>query len=153
MILPTPLTNEQKRDIVRLRGAGAQYKAIAREVKCTICQAIHAWKLFSHEAYKPGGKRAKRINRAQRLRRAVNALEKTTRPVRAAAHGDVGAETLGQRIRALRDQKGLSGAGLASLIGCSGPAISYWENDLRVPQPHWRDALAMVFERPITLGE
>ena len=54
-------------------------------------------------------------------------------------------ETLGQRIRALRKQKGLSGAALAMRIGCSEPAVSYWENDLRVPKPHWLGALSRFF--------
>lgn len=144
MILPIPLTDDQKRDIVRLRSAGAQYKVIAREVNCTVCQAIHAWKLASHKDYARGGKRAKRVMRAQRIRRAVNALEKTMRPVRAAIRGDVACNTLGQRIRALRKQQGISGSALARRIGCSEPAVSYWENDLRTPQPQWLSALSQV---------
>lgn len=137
MNLPPPLTDQQKRDIVRLRKARVQWKVIARQVQCTTAQAIHAWKLATDRTY--AARRRRRMAQNQRIRRAVKALGKTMRAVQFTEHG---AETLGQRIKRLRTAKDWSGSHLAVRLGCSEPAVSYWENDLRSPLPQWRDALA-----------
>lgn len=62
-------------------------------------------------------------------------------------------ETFGQRIRRFRAAKGWSGATLATKLGCSEPALSYWENDLRCPRPHNMAAMARLFEVSISYLE
>lgn len=54
-------------------------------------------------------------------------------------------ETFGHRIRRFRVAKGWSGATLASKLGCSEPALSYWENDHRAPRPHNLASMARLF--------
>jgi transcriptional regulator with XRE-family HTH domain len=42
-------------------------------------------------------------------------------------------ETLGQRIKRIRIEKGLTQKGLAEVSGLTGGQISYYEQDLRTP--------------------
>jgi transcriptional regulator with XRE-family HTH domain len=56
-------------------------------------------------------------------------------------------ETLGQRIRRLREQHGMSQAALARRLDASTNAINLLEQD-RISDPHWQRmlAIAAIFE-------
>ena len=53
--------------------------------------------------------------------------------------------TLGQRIAALRKEKGLSQEGLGELVGVSRQAVSKWEADKTVPDVNNCIAMSRVF--------
>ncbi|BFH10848.1 helix-turn-helix domain-containing protein [Paenibacillus melissococcoides] len=54
-------------------------------------------------------------------------------------------ETIGQRIRHLRKQAGISMDSLAGGIGSNSGTITYWENDKRLPGAEYIIALAKFF--------
>lgn len=53
---------------------------------------------------------------------------------------------LGERIKELRVDKGLSQAQLANLIGVSQKAIDYWERNVKEPKASYIIALVKFFE-------
>lgn len=54
--------------------------------------------------------------------------------------------TLGQRIKKLRDGKGLSQGELGKLVNVGNTTISQWENDKRIPDLATLDKLANVLK-------
>lgn len=54
--------------------------------------------------------------------------------------------TLGERIKDLRIEKGLTQTQLASLIGVSQKAIDYWERNVNEPKASYIIALVKCFE-------
>ena len=57
--------------------------------------------------------------------------------------------TLGQKIRAAREARGLSRIGLAALIGTTYQAITLWENDKRHPQFRYVQRLSEATGEPL----
>ena len=57
-------------------------------------------------------------------------------------------QTLGQRIRAAREEAGLTQEDVARSIGVSGQTPSRWERDSNVPYPRQLRALAELFQKP-----
>lgn len=55
-------------------------------------------------------------------------------------------ETFGQRVRRLRRARGWAGDQLAWHAGVSAPAVSFWENDKRLPSPEVLVQLARVLK-------
>ena len=53
---------------------------------------------------------------------------------------------LGEKIKELRIEKGLTQAQLASLIGVSQKAIDYWERNVNEPKASYIIALVKCFE-------
>lgn len=53
---------------------------------------------------------------------------------------------LGERIKELRLEKGLSQAQLANAIGVSQKAIDYWERNINEPKASYIVALVKFFE-------
>ena len=53
---------------------------------------------------------------------------------------------IGDKIKELRLEKGLSQAGLAKRIGASQKAIDYWERSVNEPKASFIIALVNVFE-------
>ena len=51
-------------------------------------------------------------------------------------------ESFGERLRRLRDGRGLTLRELASALGVSAPAVSKWEHGSSKPRPRLRSALA-----------
>lgn len=54
--------------------------------------------------------------------------------------------TLGEKIKELRSDKGLSQAQLANEIGVSQKAIDYWERNVNEPKASYIIALVKFFE-------
>lgn len=54
--------------------------------------------------------------------------------------------TIGNKIKELRLEKGLSQMQLAKLIGVSQKAIDYWERDVNEPRASFVVSLVKVFE-------
>lgn len=54
--------------------------------------------------------------------------------------------TIGERIKELRIEKGLSQMHLAKLTGVSQKAIDYWERNVNEPKVSYVIALVRVFE-------
>ena len=54
--------------------------------------------------------------------------------------------TLGERIKELRIEKGLSQMQLAKTIGVSQKAIDYWERNINEPKASYIIALVKTFE-------
>lgn len=54
--------------------------------------------------------------------------------------------TLGDKIKELRTEKGLSQAQLAKIIGVSQKAIDYWERNVNEPKASYIIALVNCFE-------
>lgn len=52
---------------------------------------------------------------------------------------------LGQRIKELREERGITQQELAKIIGCSDGAISLWEKDINEPKATYIVALADYF--------
>ena len=50
-----------------------------------------------------------------------------------------------ERIKELREEKGLNKLGLAKLLGVSHTAIMYWENGTKVPSVYSLMEIAKVF--------
>ena len=73
---PAPLTDRQKREIVRLRRAKTPWKIVIRQIGCTFAQAFYAWRVVTDAKYAPGGHRIQQVLRAQRIRRAIKALDR-----------------------------------------------------------------------------
>ncbi len=57
---------------------------------------------------------------------------------------------IGDKIKALRDKKGISQQDLAKAIGVSDQAISAWENNKKVPRMGSVEKLASFFDVPKT---
>ncbi len=57
----------------------------------------------------------------------------------------VGMEKIGNRIRELRLEKGLSQMQLAKMIGVSQKAIDYWERSINEPKAGYIIALVKFF--------
>jgi DNA-binding XRE family transcriptional regulator len=57
---------------------------------------------------------------------------------------------IGDKIKALRDNKGISQQDLAKAIGVSDQAISAWENNKKVPRMGSVERLASFFDVPKT---
>ena len=53
---------------------------------------------------------------------------------------------LGEKIKELRQEKGLSQAQLANIIGVSQKAIDYWERNVNEPKASYIVALVKFFE-------
>ena len=58
--------------------------------------------------------------------------------------------TLGTRIKTMRMSRGLSQTELAKKVGASRSAITMWETDARRPSLDMFDALADVFDVPLS---
>lgn len=54
-------------------------------------------------------------------------------------------EGLGERIRDLRNEKGISQPQLAEKIGVSNAVISYWENNINEPKATYIKLLSEFF--------
>ena len=54
-------------------------------------------------------------------------------------------ETLGEKIKALRLEKGLTQPQLAQLVGVSNGMISIWENNIKQPKANYLKKLALTF--------
>lgn len=55
-------------------------------------------------------------------------------------------ENLGETIKALRQEKGLTQPQLAKLLGVSNGIISIWENNVNEPKATYIKRLALVLE-------
>ena len=55
-------------------------------------------------------------------------------------------ETLGEKIRNLREEKGLTQPELAKLVGVSNGTVSFWENGVNEPKASYVRKLSTVFE-------
>ena len=55
-------------------------------------------------------------------------------------------EGLGETIKSLRIEKGLTQPQLAKLVGVSNGMISIWENNINEPKASYIKALAIVFD-------
>lgn len=55
-------------------------------------------------------------------------------------------ENLGQTIKELRIERGLSQPKLAELVGVSKGMISIWENNVNEPKASYIKRLAVIFE-------
>ena len=55
-------------------------------------------------------------------------------------------ETVGEKIRNLREEKGLTQPELAKLVGVSNGTVSFWENGENEPKASYVRKLATVFE-------
>ena len=55
-------------------------------------------------------------------------------------------QTLGEKIRILREEKGLTQPELAKLVGVSNGTVSFWENSVNEPKASYLGKLAVVFE-------
>ena len=53
--------------------------------------------------------------------------------------------TIGEKIKELRLDKGLSQSGLASLVGVSQKAVDYWEKNTNEPKASYIIALVKAF--------
>ncbi len=64
-------------------------------------------------------------------------------------------EGLGETIKSLRIEKGLTQPQLAKLVGVSNGMISIWENNINEPKASYLKALAVALDVPIAvlLGE
>ena len=62
---------------------------------------------------------------------------------------------LGETIKSLRIEKGLTQPQLAKLVGVSNGMISIWENNINEPKASYLKALAVALDVPIAvlLGE
>ena len=58
--------------------------------------------------------------------------------------------TLGERIRTMRLSRGLNQVDLAKMVGVSRSTVTMWETDQRRPALEMFDALADVFNVPIS---
>jgi transcriptional regulator with XRE-family HTH domain len=61
--------------------------------------------------------------------------------------------TLGQLLRRMRAERGLTQARLARLAGTNQPTISLWENDRDRPTAPWLERLGTALQRPIVERE
>ena len=52
---------------------------------------------------------------------------------------------LGERLKELREEKGLSQEALAKIIGVHNAAVSFWENDVNDPKAEYIACLAKFF--------
>ena len=59
--------------------------------------------------------------------------------------------SIGEKIKELRIEKGLSQMNLAKIVGVSQKAIDYWERDVNEPKASYIIALVKAFE--ITFDE
>jgi DNA-binding CsgD family transcriptional regulator len=50
-MMPAPLTDYQKREIVRLKRSGRTHKEIANILRCTLWQSQHHWMLQTDKTY------------------------------------------------------------------------------------------------------
>ncbi len=55
-------------------------------------------------------------------------------------------ENLGEKIKALRQEKGFTQPQLAKLVGVSNGIISIWENNINEPKATYIKKLALVLE-------
>ncbi len=55
-------------------------------------------------------------------------------------------ENLGETIKALRQEKGLTQPQLAKLVGVSNGIISIWENNINEPKATYLKRLSLVLE-------
>ena len=53
---------------------------------------------------------------------------------------------IGEKIKELRIEKGLSQAGLAKMVGVSQKAIDYWERNVNEPKASYVIALVKAFD-------
>ena len=58
--------------------------------------------------------------------------------------------TFGERLRELRNEKGLSQIELANQLGVAGNTVSIWELDERLPRDKYIESLSDLLDTPMT---
>lgn len=71
MTMQSSLTAQQKREIIRLRSMGQQWKVIARTLDCTVDAARHVWRLLKTNYVEKNRRNARAANARRRLRVAA----------------------------------------------------------------------------------